>query len=145
MVLLGGLALRLWGVRQGLPYAYNIDEADHFVPHAVEMFRKSTLNPHYFANPPAFTYLLHFLFGVWYGGADGAVHALALHPDGVYTLARVAAALLGTVALWLLYADGRAPVRPRRSACWRRRSRRSRSCRSSTRTWRSTTCPRSRR
>ena len=30
--LAGGLGLRLWGVRQGLPYAYNADEADHFVP-----------------------------------------------------------------------------------------------------------------
>ncbi|HTD10418.1 MAG TPA: hypothetical protein VK680_16155, partial [Solirubrobacteraceae bacterium] len=51
-VLLGGLGLRLWGVRQGLPYAYNADEADHFVPHALKMFAQGTLNPHYFANPP---------------------------------------------------------------------------------------------
>ena len=106
VVLLAGLGLRLWGVRQGLPYPYNTDEAQHFVPHAVEMFRKSTLNPHYFANPPAFTYLLHFLFRIWYGSADGAVRALALHPEGVYTLARVSVALLGTGSLWLLYATG---------------------------------------
>jgi hypothetical protein len=106
VVLGGGLALRLWGIRQGLPYAYNTDEAQHFVPRAVEMFQKDTLNPHYFANPPAFTYLLHYLFEAWYGGAAGAVHALALHPEGVYTLARVAAALLGTGSLWLLYATG---------------------------------------
>jgi Dolichyl-phosphate-mannose-protein mannosyltransferase len=106
VVLVGGLALRLWGTQQGLPYAYNADEADHFVPHAVAMFEQSTLNPHYFANPPAFTYLLHFLFAVWYGGASGAVHAFALHPEALYTLARVAAAVLGTVALWLLYATG---------------------------------------
>jgi Dolichyl-phosphate-mannose-protein mannosyltransferase len=106
LVLGGGLALRLWGIRQGLPYAYNTDEAQHFVPRAVEMFQKGTLNPHYFANPPAFTYLLHYLFDAYYGGPAGAVHALALHPDGVYTLARVAAALLGTGALWLLYATG---------------------------------------
>src|ERR1700677_4930930 len=106
VVLLAGLGLRLWGVRQGLPYPYNTDEAQHFVLHAVEMFRKSTLNPHYFANPPAFTYLLHFLFRVWYGSADGAVRALELHPEGVYTLARVSVALLGTGSLWLLYATG---------------------------------------
>jgi hypothetical protein len=106
LVLGGGLALRLWGIRQGLPYAYNTDEAQHFVPRAVEMFQKGTLNPHYFANPPAFTYLLHYLFDAYYGGPAGAVHAFALHPDGVYTLARVAAALLGTGALWLLYATG---------------------------------------
>lgn len=105
-VLVGGLALRLWGVRQGLPYAYNADEADHFVPHAIEMFEKGTLNPHYFANPPAFTYVLHFLFAVAYGGASGAEHAFAVHPEAVYTLARVAAAVLGTAALWLLYATG---------------------------------------
>jgi hypothetical protein len=106
MVLLVGLGLRLWGVRQGLPYPYNTDEAQHFVPHAVEMFRRSTLNPHYFANPPAFTYLLHFLFRLWYGSPDGVVQALELHPEGVYTLARVAVALLGTGSLWLLYATG---------------------------------------
>jgi hypothetical protein len=106
IVLLGGLALRLWGIRQGLPYAYNADEADHFVPHAIDMFREGTLNPHYFANPPGFTYILHFLFDAAYGGAHGAVHAYAHDPRGVYTLARVAAAALGTLALWLLYLTG---------------------------------------
>jgi 4-amino-4-deoxy-L-arabinose transferase-like glycosyltransferase len=106
VVLLAGLGLRLWGVRQGLPYAYNADEADHFVPHAITMFEHGTLNPHYFANPPAFTYVLHGLFAVWYGGAGGAVHAFAHDPVAVYTLARVAAAVLGTIALWLLYLTG---------------------------------------
>jgi 4-amino-4-deoxy-L-arabinose transferase-like glycosyltransferase len=105
LVLLGGLALRLWGVRQGLPYVYNIDEATHFVPRAVEMFQHG-LDPHYFANPPAFTYLLHGLYALWYGGGAGASRALALNPTEVYTLARVAAGLLGTAALWLLYAAG---------------------------------------
>ncbi len=105
VVLAGGLGLRLWGVRQGLPYAYNADEADHFVPHAIEMFGHS-LNPHYFANPPAYTYVLHYLFAVAYGGTAGVRHAISAHPTGVYTLARVAAAALGTAALWLLYATG---------------------------------------
>jgi Dolichyl-phosphate-mannose-protein mannosyltransferase len=104
-VLVGGLALRLWGIAQGLPYVYNIDESDHFVPRAIEMFGRD-LNPHYFANPPAFTYLLHFLFAVWYGGKGGVRHALAAHPGDVYTLARAAAAVLGVAALWLLYTTG---------------------------------------
>ena len=69
-MLAGGLVLRLWGVAQGLPYAYNADEADHFVPKAVQMFGHG-LNPHYFANPPAFTYVLHYVFAVAYGGATG--------------------------------------------------------------------------
>jgi 4-amino-4-deoxy-L-arabinose transferase-like glycosyltransferase len=106
IVLGAGLGLRLWGVRQGLPYAYNADEADHFVPHAIEMFAHGTLNPRYFANPPAFTYVLHGLFAVWYGGASGVVHAYAHDPAALYTLARVAAAVLGTIALWLLYLTG---------------------------------------
>jgi 4-amino-4-deoxy-L-arabinose transferase-like glycosyltransferase len=105
VVLAGGLGLRLWGVGQGLPYAYNADEADHFVPHAIAMFGHS-LNPGYFANPPAYTYLLHYLFAISYGGTSGVRHAIATHPADVYTLARVAAALLGTLALWLLYATG---------------------------------------
>ncbi|HEX7610197.1 MAG TPA: hypothetical protein VF380_05955, partial [Solirubrobacteraceae bacterium] len=67
LVLGGGLALRLWGVRQGLPFAYNTDEGTHFVPHAVQMFAGSTLNPHYFANPPGFTYVLHYAFALWFG------------------------------------------------------------------------------
>jgi 4-amino-4-deoxy-L-arabinose transferase-like glycosyltransferase len=105
-VLAGGLALRLWGVNQGLPFAFNTDEADHFVTHAVTMFAKGTLNPHYFSNPPGFTYVLHFLFGLWFGGGAGVLHAFALHPRELYTLGRVIAALLGTAALWLLYATG---------------------------------------
>ena len=114
-VLLVGLGLRLWGVRQGLPYVYNIDEATHFVPRAVEMFQHG-LDPHYFANPPAFTYLLHLLYAAWYGGGAGARRALELNPTEVYTLARVASALLGTAALWLLYATGAtAPLQGRRA------------------------------
>jgi hypothetical protein len=106
VILAGGFGLRLWGIAQGLPYAYNADEADHFVPRAVAMFERHSLNPHYFANPPAFTYLLHYLFAIWYGGAGGVVHAFAAHPGDLYTLARAAAAVLGTLALWLLYATG---------------------------------------
>jgi 4-amino-4-deoxy-L-arabinose transferase-like glycosyltransferase len=105
VVLAGGLGLRLWGVRQGLPYAYNADEADHFVAHAIAMFGHS-LNPRYFANPPAYTYMLHYLFAAAYGGTTGVRHAIAAHPTSVFALARVAAAALGTLALWLLYATG---------------------------------------
>jgi 4-amino-4-deoxy-L-arabinose transferase-like glycosyltransferase len=105
-VLAGGMGLRLWGIGEGLPYAYNADEADHFVPHAVKMFEQHSLNPHYFANPPAFTYVLHYLFALWYGGSAGVRHAFDAHPGDVYMLARVAAAVLGAAALWLLYATG---------------------------------------
>ena len=75
------------------------------MPHAVAMFEHG-LNPHYFANPPAFTYVLHYLFALAYGGKTGVRHALAFDPTEVYTLARIAAAVLGVAALWLLYAVG---------------------------------------
>jgi Dolichyl-phosphate-mannose-protein mannosyltransferase len=104
-VLAAATSLRLWGVGQGLPYVYNLDESDHFVPHAVAMFRHG-LDPHYFENPPALTYLLHFLFALWFGGASGVEHAYAHHPQQVYVLARVATAVLGTAAIWLLYLLG---------------------------------------
>jgi hypothetical protein len=104
-VLAGALGLRLWGIAQGLPYAYNSDENAHFVPKAIGMFGGG-LNPHYFANPPAFTYLLHGLYAVWFGGGGAARHTLAAHPTEVFVLGRVAAALLGTLAVWLLYLTG---------------------------------------
>ncbi|HWW89710.1 MAG TPA: glycosyltransferase family 39 protein [Solirubrobacteraceae bacterium] len=104
-VLIAAITLRLWGVAQGLPYVYNLDESDHFVPHAVAMFGHG-LNPHYFANPPALTYLLHLAFALWFGGGAGVRHAYALHPQDLYVLARVATALLGTAAVWLLYLVG---------------------------------------
>jgi hypothetical protein len=104
-VLIAAISLRLGGVGQGLPYVYNLDESDHFVPHAVAMFRDG-LDPHYFSNPPALTYLLHVLLAVWFGGASGVEHAYAHSPEDVYVVARVASAALGTVAVWLLYLAG---------------------------------------
>ncbi|HEY7892405.1 MAG TPA: glycosyltransferase family 39 protein [Solirubrobacteraceae bacterium] len=106
LILALALALRLWGIAQGLPYVYNSDENAHFVPRAIGMFGH-TLNPQYFANPPAFTYLLHLLFGVWFGGGRAAAHAYAAHPTEVFVLARASAAVLGTLAVWLLYLVGR--------------------------------------
>ncbi len=38
LLLLATLGLRLWGIKQGLPYSYNTDEATHFVPRAIAFF-----------------------------------------------------------------------------------------------------------
>jgi hypothetical protein len=104
-VLVAALLLRLWGIKQGMPFAYNADEYGHFVPLALGMFGHS-LNPGYFANPPAFTYLLHAIFAVWFGSGAAAWHTFATNPTEVWVLARVTAALLGTAAVWLLYLAG---------------------------------------
>jgi Dolichyl-phosphate-mannose-protein mannosyltransferase len=105
LVLAVALALRLWGIRQGLPYAYNSDEDAHFVPRAVGMLTLGW-NPHYFSNPPAYTDLLRLVFSVWFGGRAGVDHTFAANPTAVFTVARVSAAVLGTVAVWLLYLAG---------------------------------------
>ena len=44
--------LRLWNIDHGLPFAYNADEAEHFVPKAVGMF-DGGLDPGYYENPSA--------------------------------------------------------------------------------------------
>ncbi len=110
VVLAVAFALRLWGIKQGLPYVYDVDEYGHFVPEAVRMFDHG-LNPRYFVNPPALTYLLHVVFGVWFGllgssSHTSIAHEFALHPERFFLLARVAVALLGTTSVWLLYLVG---------------------------------------
>ena len=104
-VMLGALILRLWGASHGLPYAYNADENAHFVPKAIGLFGHSW-NPGYFVNPPAYTYVLHVAFAIWYGGREGVSHAFATDPSAVFHLARVVAALAGTISVGLLYVAG---------------------------------------
>jgi hypothetical protein len=99
------LALRLWGIKQGLPYSYNVDEATHFLPRAIAFFSHD-LNPHYFLNPPAYSYLLHIVLELWYGSSGAVNRAYATDPTSVYVLARVVAGVLGTAAVWLTYVAG---------------------------------------
>jgi hypothetical protein len=104
-LLLGAFLVRIWGIGHGLPYAYNADENAHFVPKAIGLFGHD-LNPHYFVNPPAYTYVLHVVFAVWFGGREGVSAAYAANPTEVYVVARVVAAALGTLAVGLLYLAG---------------------------------------
>ncbi|HKG04791.1 MAG TPA: glycosyltransferase family 39 protein [Conexibacter sp.] len=104
-VLLGALVLRLWGIRHGLPFSYNIDEEGHFVPVAIGFFGHD-LDPGYFLNPPGYSELLYAIYAVWFGGRDVVAHAYATNPSEVFLIARVTVALLGTVAVWLLHMAG---------------------------------------
>jgi Dolichyl-phosphate-mannose-protein mannosyltransferase len=97
--------LRLWGVKQGLPYSYNVDEATHFVPRAIAYFGHD-YNPQYFLNPPAYSYLLHIVFELWFGSGDAVRRLYAADPTNVFVVARVVAAALGTVSVWLTYLAG---------------------------------------
>jgi hypothetical protein len=105
VLLLGAFLLRVWGAKHGLPYAYNADENAHFVPKAIGLFGHGW-NPDYFVNPPAYTYVLHVVFAIWFGGRSGVSEQFATDPTSVFLVARVTAAVLGTVAVWLLYLAG---------------------------------------
>ena len=100
------LALRLWGIKQGLPYSYNVDETYHFVPKAITFFGH-TLNPSYFLNPPAYSYVLTIVFELWFGSRDAVMRLYTSNPTEVYVVARVVASVLGTVAVWLTYLTGK--------------------------------------
>ncbi len=104
-VLLLAFGLRIWGVDHGLPYAYNADENAHFVTRAIGLFGHDW-NPNYYVNPPAYTYLVHIVLGAWYGGRAGVSDAFAADPTEIWVIARVLAAILGTLAVWLLYLAG---------------------------------------
>ena len=96
---LGALALRAVGLKTGLPYVYNADENNHFVPHAIGMFGHS-LNPDYLVNPPAFTYLVHALYALRWGTDPATVgNAYATDPTTAFVIARAAAATLGAAAV----------------------------------------------
>jgi hypothetical protein len=100
------LGLRLWGVRSGLPFSYNVDETQHFVPLAVGMLHGNLDPSGYFANPPAFTYLLAGIYELGFGARDA--HHIFRSSDStqIWVAARVASAALGSLAVWLLYLTG---------------------------------------
>jgi MFS family permease len=111
-VLVVGEALRLWSAGHGLPAVYNVDEGVHFVRSAVRFFN-GDYNPHYFLNPPAYSYLLHAVYAVGYGAVwpfgsgDEVVKHFRRDPSELYLIGRVIAGLAGVVAAGLLFAVGK--------------------------------------
>jgi len=102
VILVLALALRLWGIKSGLPYVYDTDEDQHFVPHAIALLGHDG-NPNYFDNPPAYTYLLAVVYEIYFGSRAALSHAFAVNPTEVWVIARVLSAVLGVLAVWLLY------------------------------------------
>ena len=104
-LLLFAFLLRIWGNNHGLPYAYNADENAHFVTRAIGLFGHDW-DPNYYVNPPAYTYLVHLVLGVWYGGRAGVSNSFAADPTQIWIISRTIAAVCGTIAVWLLYLAG---------------------------------------
>jgi hypothetical protein len=105
-ILAGALALRLVGLRYGLPYVYNPDEVA--IMSRALAFAKGDLNPHNFLYPTSYFYVLF----AWEGlTALGAVATRAVSsfgafqrefffdPTRVYVAGRLLTALLGTATV----------------------------------------------
>jgi len=108
LVVLGALALRLWGIKWGLPFAYNLDERSHFVPRAVGFFRDGSLDPDYQLNPSGIIEWIAAVLFVRHGGSsDAVVRTWQSDPGAVWMTARVACAVLSAAAAGLLYLAGR--------------------------------------
>jgi hypothetical protein len=101
-----GLYLRLRNNGYGLPYVYNYDEAQHFTNKAVAMVG-GDLDPGYYQNPSAFTYLVFILLKVVYGVlspifelTEGSVkRQFVQDPTEIWELARGLAAVLAMLGV----------------------------------------------
>ncbi len=110
LILAAGFALRVWNIDYGLPFVYSIDEGSHFASRAVEMFWQD-LDPGYYQNPAAYTYLVYALLRVMYGPL-GFVFDLPFgnvtdqfdkDPTEIWIAARVLAAVLCMVGVAATY------------------------------------------
>lgn len=108
-LLIAGFVLRIVGMGHGLPYRYSFDERYHFVPKAIEFFG-GDWNPDYFLNPPAFTYLLHFIIRGWFFVSGGSPEEFQADPTAVFLLSRATVAVLGALSIWLIFIVGRTLV-----------------------------------
>ncbi|MCK9248198.1 MAG: glycosyltransferase family 39 protein [Solirubrobacteraceae bacterium] len=105
-IVLVGLLLRLWGIRWGLPFAYNLDERSHFVPRSVEFFASGSIDPDYQLNPAGLIQWIAAALWLTHWSSDGIVDTWRTDPGQIWTIARVASALLSTAAIALLYLAG---------------------------------------
>jgi Dolichyl-phosphate-mannose-protein mannosyltransferase len=114
LILLAGFALRVWNNDYGLPFVYSVDEASHFASRAVEMFWQD-LDPGYYQNPSAYTYLIYallrgmygplgFLFDLPYGNVT---EQFEKDPTEMWIAARTLAAALCMVGVLATYAAAR--------------------------------------
>ena len=106
-IVLGALLLRVWGLRWGLPFAYNLDERSHFVPRAVGYFDNGSLDPDYQLNPSGLIEWVAAALLITHFSPSAIVDAWREDPGQVWTIARAASALLSTVAVALIYVAGK--------------------------------------
>jgi len=103
-ILLAACGLRVWSLGNGLPYAYNLDERAHFVPHAVAM-TGGDLNPGYFINPPFLTYILAAWLSVIHLG--GVERWFADDAGAVFLAGRWISVFFGVASVGATYVAGK--------------------------------------
>ncbi len=114
LILVAGLALRVVNNDYGLPFVYSVDEASHFTDRAVGMFREG-LDPGYYQNPAAFTYLVHGLLRLLYGPLGfvfdlpfgNVTDQFSKDPGEIWVAARTLAAVLGIAGVAAVYGAAR--------------------------------------
>jgi hypothetical protein len=113
VILVGGVAVRVMSLHHGLPWTYHPDEAFHFVTRAMTMFEGSSLNPGYFENPSAYTYLVYAVLRVSQGGGflwrdvDGLLAGFAADPTSVFETGRIISVTLCMLAVAAVFGVGR--------------------------------------
>ncbi|HEU5098034.1 MAG TPA: glycosyltransferase family 39 protein [Roseiflexaceae bacterium] len=117
LIVLAALALRLWGLRGGLPYVDHPDEPNP-INYVVRMLRTGDLNPHFFQKPSLYIYLLlgvlsiHYRLGFQsglYGALDQmtiTTHSYTTIP-GFFVWGRVLTVVLGGMTVAGVYVLGR--------------------------------------
>ena len=117
LIVLGALALRIWGVRGGLPYVDHPDEPNP-ISYVVRMLRTGDLNPHFFQKPTLYVYMLlgvlsvHYRLGLQsglYGALDQmtvTTHIYTTIP-GFFLWGRLLTVALGGLTVAGVYVLGR--------------------------------------
>ena len=114
LIVAAGFALRVWHNDYGLPFIWGVDEGFHFTNRAVDMFREG-LDPGYYQNPAAYTYLVYALLKVMYGPLGfifdlpwrNVTQQFNKDPTEIWIAARTLAAALGAGGVVATYAAAR--------------------------------------
>ena len=114
-ILAVGLIARAAGVDFGLPFLYHNDEP--IIVNYALAYGSGDLNPHFFKIPPFLSYILFFLYGVYYlighlvgsfGGVEDFGYLFLNDPTSFYLIGRFAAGVIpGTISIYLIYRLGR--------------------------------------
>lgn len=114
LITLAALALRLWGIRQNLPYVEQPDEPNP-IDYVVEMLRTGDPNQQFFQKPSLYVYLLlavlqiHYALGLA-GGLYEPIGHMLITTHTVTTIpafffwSRVVSAVIGTLTVITAYA-----------------------------------------